>query len=339
MHRLGFDETSRGNDGLIEQVVGIERKPLWNNRKWDNGPFDIIGDVHGCFDELAELLKQLGYAIDAAPPDDSSGYGYVVTPPFGRKMVFLGDLVDRGPKVVEVLKLVMSMVKAGVALCVPGNHDVKLMRKLQGRNVQLTHGLAETVQQMESQPVGFGKQVESFIDRLVSHYVLNEGRLVVAHAGMKEQYVGRASGRVREFALYGETTGETDEFGLPVRYNWAAEYRGRAHIVYGHTPVPEADWLNRTINIDTGCVFGGKLTALRWPEKELISVPAKQTYAEPKKPFLVPDPAAPNALSAQQQHDDVLDLADVTGKRIVATRLRITASQFARRTRRRRWKS
>src|SRR5262245_38087395 len=130
---------------------------------------------------------------------------------------------------------------------------------------------------------------------------------------------GRASGAVREFCLYGDTTGETDEFGLPVRYNWASEYRGRASVVYGHTPVPEPEWLNRTINIDTGSVFGGRLTALRWPEKELVSVPARRTYAEPARPFL---PAAPApALSAQHVHDDLLDIDDVRGKRLISTRL------------------
>jgi polynucleotide kinase-phosphatase len=293
----------------VGQAV-IERQPLWNNRKADKGPFDVIGDVHGCYDELIELLNKLGY--------ETTEVGRIV-PPTGRKAIFLGDLVDRGPKTPEVLHLVMSMVARGFALCVPGNHDVKLLRKLRGKNVQITHGLAETLQQLEATPA-FLPTIEKFIDSLIGHYVLDEGRLVVAHAGMKERYIGRASGRVREFALYGETTGETDEFGLPVRYNWAAEYRGFPHVVYGHTPVPEADWLNRTINIDTGCVFGGKLTALRWPEKEIISVAAKQTYAQSSKPFLAPEQAAPE-LNAQQRHDDVLDLADVTGKRIVTTRL------------------
>ena len=289
--------------------VEFERQPLWNNRKWDKGPFDVIGDVHGCYDELVELMEKLGYGV--------TDPAQVTTPP-GRTIVFLGDLVDRGPKAVEVLRLAESMVRQGKALCVPGNHDVKLLRKLRGKNVQLTHGLAETMQQLET--VTDRKWIEDFIDRLVGHYVLDEGRLVVAHAGMKERYIGRASSRVREFALYGETTGETDEFGLPVRYNWAAEYRGQAAVVYGHTPVPEADWLNRTINIDTGCAFGGKLTALRWPERELVSVPAKRVYAESSRPFL-PDEINATELSAQQQHDDVLDLADVVGKRIVTTRL------------------
>jgi protein phosphatase len=295
----------------VEAAI-IERQPLWNNLKHEHGPFDIIGDVHGCFDELAELLRELGYAVDET--------AFTLQAFNGRKVVFVGDLVDRGPKVPQVLKLVMNAVASETALCVPGNHDVKLMRKLRGRDVQITHGLAESLAQLAGEPEDFRKRVAEFIDDLVSHYVFDDGKLVVAHAGMKESMQGRGSGAVREFALYGETTGETDEFGLPVRFNWAAEYRGAATVVYGHTPVPEPEWLNRTINIDTGCVFGGKLTALRYPEKELVSIPARQTYAESRKPFLPAETQAP-ALSAQQQHDDLLDLADVTGKRIVSTRL------------------
>ena len=159
---------------------------------------------------------------------------------------------------------------------------------------------------------------KKFLDGLVSHYVFDDGRLVVAHAGMKAGMQGRGSAKVRDFALFGETSGETDEFGLPVRYNWAAEYRGRASVVYGHTPVPEPEWLNRTINIDTGCVFGGRLTALRWPEKELASVAARQTYADPVRPFIAV--TAP-PLNAQQANDDLLDIDDVRGKRLVSTRL------------------
>jgi protein phosphatase len=217
------------------------------------------------------------------------------------------------------------MVVHGSALCVPGNHDLKLVRKLRGKNVQITHGLAETLAEIDAMPVEVRGTVctdlADFLDGLVSHYVLDDGKLVVAHAGMKEEMQGRGSGKVRDFALYGETTGETDEFGLPVRFDWASEYRGQAMVVYGHTPVPEPDWLNRTVDIDTGCVFGGKLTALRYPEKEFVSIPAARTYCEPARPFLPPDERAP-ALSAQQVHDEVLDAEDVLGKRIIPTRLR-----------------
>jgi len=301
----------------VEAGVG-ERVPLWNDKRDEHGPFDIIGDVHGCCDELEELLGRLGYA---APVGGAPFYSH----PEGRRAIFVGDLVDRGPRVLDTLRLVRAMVDGGSALCVPGNHDAKLLKKLRGKNVQITHGLANTLAEIDALPEGvrgpFCDELAGFLDGLISHFVLDDGKLVVAHAGMKESMQGRGSARVRDFALYGETTGETDEFGLPVRFNWASEYRGTAMVVYGHTPVPEPDWLNRTVNIDTGCVFGGKLTALRYPEKEFISVPAAQTYCEPARQFLAPDQQAP-ALSAQQAHDEVLDAEDVLGKRIVPTRLR-----------------
>ena len=295
-------------------AVAITRQPLWNNLKDQHGPFDIIGDVHGCYEELITLLAQLGYDIQ----NDLQGPRAI--PPDGRRAVFLGDLVDRGPKIPEVLRLAMRMVDEGTAFCVPGNHDMKLMRKLKGRDAQLTHGLADSITQLDKEPPEFKQQVVKFLDDLVSHYVFDDGKLVVAHAGMKEEMQGRGSGKVRDFALYGETTGETDEYGLPIRYNWATEYRGKAMVVYGHTPVGEPEWLNRTINIDTGCVFGGKLTALRYPERELVSVPALRTYYESVKPFLKQEELAP-ALTVQQQLDDLLDIEDVIGKRIIHTRL------------------
>ncbi len=299
----------------------VERQPLWNDRRQDHGPFDVIGDIHGCFDELRTLLGRLGYLVEpAADGAADDGAGWRAHHPAGRKAVFLGDLVDRGPKTPDVLRLVMGMVAAGTAYCVPGNHDMKLMRKLRGRDVRITHGLAESLAQLEREPPAFAPCAADFIDSLVSHHVLDDGKLVVAHAGLPQNMQGRGSGKVRDFALYGDTTGETDEYGLPVRYPWAQEYRGRAMVVYGHTPVPEPEWLNRTICIDTGCVFGGSLTALRYPERELVSVPAAATYYQPAKPFLPPEAQAP-ALTAQQVHDDLLDMEDVSGKRIINTRV------------------
>ena len=316
LEREGFRHVHVFGDPADVEGLEIERQPLWNNLRHEHGPFDIIGDVHGCFDEMNTLLQQLGYEIEP------EGAEYRVVPPDGRRAVFVGDLVDRGPKIPEVLRLVMGMVKAGTAFCVPGNHDVKLMRKLRGKDVKITHGLADSLAQLEPESPEFKRQIGDFIDDLVSHYVFDDGRLVVAHAGMKEAMQGRGSGAVRSFALFGETTGETDDYGLPVRYNWAAEYRGKAMVVYGHTPVREPEWLNRTIDIDTGCVFGGNLTALRYPEKELVSVPALREYYAPAKPFL--EAAAGSSvipLSQQQELDDLLDIGDVIGKRIVETRL------------------
>ncbi|MER6344767.1 polynucleotide kinase-phosphatase [Streptomyces sp. NPDC001595] len=298
LEREGFRKVHvlRGVEQAEHATVVTEKR--FNDLTHLTGPFDIIGDIHGCATELEALLGKLGYT-DGVHPD-------------GRTAVFVGDLVDRGPDSPGVLRRVMAMVKSGNALCVPGNHENKYGRHLKGRKVQHTHGLAETVAQMEGESEEFRQEVREFIDGLVSHYVLDGGRLVVCHAGLPEKYHGRTSGRVRSHALYGETTGETDEFGLPVRYPWAEDYRGRAAVVYGHTPVPEATWLNNTICLDTGAVFGGKLTALRWPERELVDVPAERVWYEPVKPLRSEAPGG---------HDGrPLDLADVYGRRVVETR-------------------
>lgn len=307
LQREGFRRVFVLDSPEAVETATVERTRLWNDRRDDHGPFDIIGDVHGCHEELCALLERLGYSVSA----DGARH------PEGRRAIFLGDLVDRGPASPAVLRLAMGMVAAGDALCVPGNHEIKLLKKLRGRNVRVSHGLAETLAQLEAEPEAFRARVADFIDGLVSHYVLDDGRLVVAHAGLSERLQGRASGRVRQFALYGETTGETDELGLPVRYPWANDYRGRAMVVYGHTPVPEPVWVNRTICIDTGCVFGGRLTALRYPEKELVSVPARQVWYEPIRPLAAP---------AGEGRGDLLDYQDVGGKRIIETRVRHTVT-------------
>ncbi|MFJ4244299.1 polynucleotide kinase-phosphatase [Streptomyces iakyrus] len=298
LEREGFRKVHvlRGVEEVEQATVATEKR--FNDLTHLTGPFDIIGDIHGCAAELEALLGKLGY-VDGVHPE-------------GRTAVFVGDLVDRGPDSPGVLRRVMAMVKSGNALCVPGNHENKYGRYLRGRKVQHTHGLAETIEQMAGESEEFLAEVREFLDGLVSHYVLDGGRLVVCHAGLPEKYHGRTSGRVRSHALYGDTTGETDEFGLPVRYPWAEDYRGRAAVVYGHTPVPEATWLNNTICLDTGAVFGGKLTALRWPERELAEVPAEQVWYEPTKPLRSEAPGG--------QDGRPLDLADVRGRRVVETR-------------------
>ena len=289
----------RGVDEIAAAEIRYEK--LFNDLRTEHGPFDIVGDVHGCRAELESLLGKLGWAL----VHDERGRPVDAVHPEGRKAVFVGDLVDRGPDSPGVLRLVMGMVAAGHAICVPGNHEQKLARKLNGRNVQLTHGLPETLEQLAAEDPAFVAEVRTYIDGLVSHYVLDDGKLVVAHAGLKEAYHGRASARVRSFALYGETTGETDEYGLPVRYPWARDYRGSAAVVYGHVPTPVPEWINNTICLDTGCVFGGALTALRWPSREVVAVAAAKEYYAPVRP-LVPTAARP---------DLGLDIADVTGRK------------------------
>ncbi|MDR2089172.1 MAG: polynucleotide kinase-phosphatase [Clostridiales Family XIII bacterium] len=282
----------------------IVRVPLWCDKRGETGPFDIIGDVHGCHDELCELLRKLGYAV--TPEGDSA------TPPEGRRAIFLGDLCDRGPGNVETLRLVMGMAREGNALCVAGNHDMKLLRKLNGADVKHTHGFDKTLEQFNGESDAFVSETKRFLAGLRSHYVLDGGRLVVAHAGLKECYQGRSSGRVRDFCLYGDTTGESDEYGLPVRLPWAEEYRGKALVVYGHTPAAEVEFLNKTVCIDTGCVFGGKLTAYRYPENEIAQAEARQEYYAPLKPLPV----------KSSDRGDLLDIDDVLGAKRMQTRLR-----------------
>lgn len=312
LKKEGFRYIYRLNS--IEEIEQAEiiRQPMWTNKKSVHGPFDIIGDIHGCYQELRLLLEQLGYAIE-----ENANGRFNTQAPANRQVVFVGDLIDRGPENVKVLKLVMDLVKQGHAICVPGNHENKLLRWLNGRKVKLNYGLEVTAAEIEQETAEFKQELGTFIDGLVSHYVFDEGNLVVAHAGMKEAYQGRGSGKVRSFAMYGETSGETDEYGLPVRYDWAQDYRGKALVVYGHTPVPKAEFFNNTICIDTGCVFGGQLTALRYPERELVAVDALKVHYESAKPLTAPT----IGVCHQHEDDEYLHLSDVTGKRYISTQL------------------
>lgn len=293
----------------LEEVAAatVVRTPAWSDRRDELGPFDVVGDVHGCRAELEDLLTRLGWVLRR----DEGGRPTGATHPEGRRLVLLGDLVDRGPDTPGVLRLAMGMVADGTALVVPGNHEARLLRALRGQQVRVSHGLAESLVQLDAEPEDVRAQVVGFLDGLVSHLVLDGGRLVVAHAGMAERYQGRASRRVREFALSGDTTGETDELGLPVRHPWAQDYRGTAAVLYGHTPVPSVEWVNGTACLDTGCVFGERLTALRWPEREVVDVPAHQVWYQPVRP-LAPDPAP-------TRDPGSLALTDVLGRRVVQT--------------------
>lgn len=244
-----------------------------------HGPFDVVGDVHGCLDELLALLGELGYGVS------KRGKEWAVGPPRGRTLVFVGDLVDRGPSAPGVLRLAMSMVRAGTALCIAGNRDVELARALRGRAVKMTRGMKLTIKQLAAEPTEFCIEVMRFLRKRPSHLMLDDGRLVIAHAGLKEEMQGRTSTAARMFALHGESTVKMDAPGFAARDNWARDYRGKALVVHGHTPVSEPLWLNNTVDIDTGCVYGGHLTALRYPERKTIGVPAKAIYYPPRRPF------------------------------------------------------
>jgi protein phosphatase len=314
LQREGFRQVWRLES--IEEIdsATVVRRPMWTDKRDDQGPFDIIGDVHGCADELEALLAKLGYALSWGT--DATGRTAHVAHPDGRRLILAGDLVDRGPRSPDVVRIAMAAANAG-GYVVQGNHDSKLHKWMDGRAVKVAHGLQQSIDQLQDETDAFKSTMKSFLFDLRSHYWLDRGRLAVAHAGLKEEMIGRGSPAVRDFALYGETTGEIDEFGLPVRADWAAKYRGKCSVVYGHTPVVSAEWVNNTICIDTGCVFGGELTALRWPERELVSVKAAKTHFEPIRP-LSPVTAT---RGTQALADTLLDYTDVSGRRWIDTTL------------------
>lgn len=241
---------------------------------------DIIGDIHGCFEEFKQLTNNLGYEWVNGCPFHTD-----------RKVAFVGDITDRGPQSLKMVELVYSIVmdhKSGYY--VPGNHCNKLYRFFLGRKVQVTHGLETTVAEYEELSKKEQNEIREKFIRLYEasplYHVLDDRKLVIAHAGIKEDYIGRQGEKVKTFVLYGDITGGTNPDGTPVRRDWAKNYHGKATIVYGHTPVSEPRILNNTYNIDTGAVFGGKLTALRYPEMKLVSVPSSLPFVQEKfRPF------------------------------------------------------
>lgn len=238
---------------------------------------DIIGDIHGCFQEFKELTRHLGYVWEGELPIH----------PDDRILGFVGDLTDRGPESLKVIDVVWQLViKQKTAVYTPGNHCNKLYRFFLGNKVQVTHGLETTVAEYE---LLYKKDQQSIRKKFMQLYenaplyaVLDNNQLVIAHAGIKQEYIGQHHAKVKKFVLYGDITGEKHPDGTPVRRDWAKEYHGTSCIVYGHTPVKEPRIIHNTYNIDTGAVFGGELTALRYPEMELVSVPSTMPYVEEK---------------------------------------------------------
>ncbi|WP_409304676.1 bis(5'-nucleosyl)-tetraphosphatase PrpE [Peribacillus sp. SCS-155] len=238
---------------------------------------DIIGDIHGCLEEFRALTLKLGYSWDDGAP----------VHPQGRILGFVGDLTDRGPLSLEVIEIVyeLSVVRQTSLYC-PGNHCNKLYRFLQGNNVQIAHGLETTVAEYEALSTRGQKKIQKkFIELYENaplYHITDNGNLIIAHAGIRQDYIGKHNNKVKTFVLYGDITGAKHSNGMPVRRDWAQNYQGEPWIIYGHTPVPEARKVNHTYNIDTGCVFGGKLTALRYPEMELVDVPSTMPFVPDK---------------------------------------------------------
>lgn len=237
---------------------------------------DIIGDIHGCFKEFRTLTEKLGYRWEGGIPIH----------PENRKLAFLGDITDRGPESIKMIQVVYRLVTEKLAYYTPGNHCNKLYRFFLGNRVQISHGLETTVEEYKRLNKKEQKKIKQmFIELYESaplYLVLDHGNLIIAHAGIKESFIGKSDKQVKTFVLYGDITGEKHPDGSPVRLDWAKHYLGKPIIVYGHTPVLEVRVVNNTYNIDTGAVFGGKLSALRYPELEIVQVPSTMPFVKEK---------------------------------------------------------
>ena len=296
-------------------AVTIERHPLWNNKKTEHGPFDIIGDVHGCFDELVELMAQLGYTVNqnrwwvfgfflGRPQAGLCGRPCGSRP---RDCSGTSSRFKRGAIWTSVLCSGQSRHEARQSIARPRRESARTVWQRRWNNSGMSR--MSSASKSPSFSIVLSATMSSMMESWSLLTLASRSPCTVADQELCESLPSLARQQERRMNLV-----------LPVRYNWAADYRGKALVVYGHTPVPEPLFLNNTVNIDTGCVFGGQLTALRYPEREIVSVKAHQTYYEPARPFL------PEATESQRplQHaqDDVLDLADVVGKRLIDTRLK-----------------
>lgn len=242
---------------------------------------DIIGDVHGCFDEMIQILEKLGY--------EQNHEKYFIHPE-GRKFLSLGDVMSRGPKSLETMQFFLRHVNQDLAYMIDSNHGWKIARWLDGRKVTLNHGdelVEEEIKQFqeqygEEQTVELKKELKKFLLNAPSHYVLTKNgvpTLVCTHAGIKDEFIGKQSYDVSDFCRYGDTDG-FDDAGKPIRKDWSIHHKASTLIIWGHDPKPKPLIINNTINIDQGVVFGGELTALRYPEKEFVSVKAKKDYSD-----------------------------------------------------------
>lgn len=252
-----------------------------NMLKADRG-VDMIGDVHACYSEFIQLITLLGYALD----EKTGLYHH----PRGRILLSLGDITSRGPNSLGMLDFFIRHIEQGLAEMVDSNHGWKIARWLDGRAVTLAHGDEKVAEEFEhyEQEHGVGKADEfreksrRLLFSAPSHMLLKRNGKVEAiavHAGIRDDYIGRMSPAVQNFCRYGDVAGIGAD-GRPIRKDWTGE-RKTDHplIVWGHDPRPQPERKNGTINIDQGCVFGGQLTAYRFPEDECVSVPAKENYS------------------------------------------------------------
>jgi hypothetical protein len=248
--------------------------------------YDIVGDVHGCMDELLALVRRAGYQV--APFDPDASDPIEVVHPKDRILVFAGDLTDRGPKSDQVLRMVIGMIKAGTGLSVMGNHDWKLLRYLRGADVKINNGLATTIEQLDKHPQALRDAVRDLLE-LTPHQVrlplpeghprYADGYMTVVHGAAPRHHQDVADKNSFSRGIFGYPTGKTGADGGIERQDWALDYDGLRTVVHGHTPMAKVREKNRVICLDTGCVFGGHLTMYQVDTGDLLLEPARMNYS------------------------------------------------------------
>ena len=233
-------------------------------------PFAVIGDVHGCYIEFKSLVEKI-----------RKEYGK------NTLIISVGDTVDRGDYNIETVKYCFHLKKEGNFIEVKSNHNKKFYRWLKGKNVNVSYGMQKTVEEFlsldEMEREKFRENYIKYYESCPLYLIVNteKGKVVIAHAGIKDDMIGKTDKKVEDFVIYGETTGKFTEKGFPERVDWTKNRKVDEHspvIVYGHVVFDEPYINNRCYGIDTGCVLGNKLTAYIPPENRFIFEKARKTY-------------------------------------------------------------
>lgn len=262
------------------QIIRTSSDPMpalaWRDLRTEVAGYDMIGDIHSCADELEELMKTMGYDITWVQTGDQRAAR--ITPPEGRKLILLGDLVDRGPKSADVLRLAHAIIEQDCGYVIMGNHDLYLAQWMRGINLPINTGIAQTITQLSRESEQFLRTMLEMLSALPTYLWLDQGRLCASHAGMRTDLLGRATPEAHEHAINGDEPARNAAKAYDSKLHWSASYGGTTSMVYGHFRLQDALWVNNTMCLDTACVYGGKLTALRWPEREVVSVAARERY-------------------------------------------------------------
>ncbi len=229
--------------------------------------YAVIGDSHGCFYELKELIEKIWekYGKDTF-------------------IISVGDNIDRGDYNLDTLNYCMELFEKGKFLEVQSNHMNKFVRWLKGNNVKVSYGLEKTINEFNSLSSSLKEKLRekilSYWEKIPLYLIINNDT-VIAHAGIKDEFIGKADKKVRSFVLYGATTGRVLDNGFPERLDWTKWRKlneNSPKIVYGHQVFDEPYINNKCYGIDTGCVLGNKLTAYLPQLDKFEFVKAKKEY-------------------------------------------------------------